>query len=347
MLFLPKCRRLLTRLAVAAGLAVLIATLGLSAAAGANVDQHSETPEPTCSSIGSAMACVYAWSNGITVDYTGIGGPPIPGQNVVASLVGGEATVHRSASCTTSDFALFVPLLPGEWVGSSTLRTGPTSADNDFSYDLVVGAPGSGLAPATPCPNDLAPGSTTGAVDPPVVGIAPSPDDIGYWLVGSDGSVKGFGDAVSLSAYGYNDGAIPSLNAPIVGVAATWDGSGYWLAAADGGVFSYGDASFYGSMGGTHLNAPVVGIAATPDSKGYWLVAADGGVFSFGDASYHGSMGGAHLNAPVVGMASTRDGLGYYLVALAWIHRSAIADGLCGGVTIRGKCPLSWEDVTR
>jgi hypothetical protein len=89
-----------------------------------------------------------------------------------------------------------------------------------------------------------------------VVGIAPTRDDKGYWLVASDGGVFAFGDAAFHGSMGNT-----SLHAPVVGIAATPDGAGYWLAAADGGVFSFGSAPFEGSMGGTHLNAPVVGIA--------------------------------------------------------------------------------------
>jgi hypothetical protein len=144
----------------------------------------------------------------------------------------------------------------------------------------------------------------------PVVGMATTPLDGGYWLVARDGGVFSFGDAPFLGSTGGRH-----LNQPIVGMAATPDGNGYWLVAADGGVFSFGAAGYHGSTGGLHLNQPIVGMAATPDGKGYWLVAADGGVFSFGDAGFHGSTGGLHLNQPIVGMAPTPDGNGYWLVA--------------------------------
>jgi len=154
-------------------------------------------------------------------------------------------------------------------------------------------------------------GSLAGAsLDAPVVGVAATPDDRGYWLVGADGGVYSFGDA------GY-DGSLGgvALTGPIVGMAATPDGGGYWLVAADGGVFTFGDAAFAGSLGQTALGAPVVGMAATPDGRGYWLVGADGGVYSFGDAAFVGSLGAVALSEPVVGMAATPDGGGYWLVA--------------------------------
>jgi hypothetical protein len=151
------------------------------------------------------------------------------------------------------------------------------------------------------------------ALAAPIVGIAATQDGGGYWLVGGDGGVFGFGDATFM-------GSVPGvlkpgthLNGPIVGIAPTPSGGGYWLVGSDGGIFSFGDATFFGSMGGQHLNKPVVGMASTPGSvnpssgsivgDGYWLVASDGGVFNFGNAGFMGSMGGKHLNAPIVGIA--------------------------------------------
>ncbi|MDA8375355.1 MAG: hypothetical protein M0Z91_14095, partial [Actinomycetota bacterium] len=75
------------------------------------------------------------------------------------------------------------------------------------------------------------------------VGIAPTPDGKGYWLVASDGGVFSFGDA---GFYGSLGGT--TLNKPVVGIAPTPDGKGYWLVASDGGVFSFGDAGYLGSL---------------------------------------------------------------------------------------------------
>ena len=154
------------------------------------------------------------------------------------------------------------------------------------------------------------PGTTLNDLVSPVVGMAATPDGLGYWVVASDGGIFAFGNA----AFEGSTGGI-QLNAPIVGMAATSDGGGYWLVASDGGVFAFGDAAFLGSMGGRPLNQPIVGIASTPTGHGYWLVAADGGVFAYGDAVFMGSMGGTPLNAPVVGLAATPTGGGYDMVA--------------------------------
>jgi cell wall-associated NlpC family hydrolase len=153
-------------------------------------------------------------------------------------------------------------------------------------------------------------GSVKGALNQPIVGMAPTPDGGGYWLVAADGGIFSFGDA----QFHGSTGAI-RLNQPIVGMASTPDGKGYWLVAADGGIFSFGDAQFYGSTGAMKLNEPVVAMAPTRDGKGYWLVASDGGIFSFGNAKFHGSTGAMKLNKPVVGMTPSPSGSGYWLVA--------------------------------
>ena len=151
--------------------------------------------------------------------------------------------------------------------------------------------------------------TVTMRLNAPIVGMAATSDDRGYWTVGSDGGVFAFGDAHFMGSMGGKH-----LNAPVVAISAGPDGQGYWLLASDGGIFAFGDAQFHGSMGGRHLAAPVVGIASTPDGKGYWMVASDGGVFAFGDAQFHGSMGGKHLNAPVTSIADDATTGGYWMV---------------------------------
>jgi hypothetical protein len=141
----------------------------------------------------------------------------------------------------------------------------------------------------------------------PMVGMSPTSDAAGYWLVAADGGIFAFGDA----AFHGSTGAL-HLNRPIVGMATTPTGSGYWLVASDGGIFAFGDAPFLGSTGNLILNKPIVGMTATTDGGGYWMVASDGGIFSFGDATFHGSTGGRTLSAPIAGMIP--NGKGYTLV---------------------------------
>ncbi len=120
----------------------------------------------------------------------------------------------------------------------------------------------------------------------PVVGMAATPDDHGYWLVASDGGIFSYGDA---TFYG-STGALV-LNKPVVGMAATPDEHGYWFVASDGGLFAFGDATFYGSTGNLQLDRPVVAMQASGPG-GYWLAGGDGAVFAYGDAPYEGSLYG-------------------------------------------------------
>jgi len=120
-----------------------------------------------------------------------------------------------------------------------------------------------------------------------IVGLAPTADGAGYWLVGSDGGIFSFGTRASSGRP-----APPSSNKPIVGMVPTHSGQGYWLVASDGGVFAFGDAGFVGSAASIALNKPIVGLDSTPTGLGYWMAASDGGVFNFGDATFQGSLGG-------------------------------------------------------
>ena len=73
----------------------------------------------------------------------------------------------------------------------------------------------------------------------PVVGMAPTPDGGGYWVVATDGGIFAFGDAAFFGSTGSM-----TLNKPVVGMAPTPDGAGYWLVGSDGGIFAFGDAPF-------------------------------------------------------------------------------------------------------
>jgi hypothetical protein len=175
------------------------------------------------------------------------------------------------------------------WVADST---GHVFGESDFS-----GPPAVNYGDASGLP-----------LNRPIVGMTPTADGNGYWLVASDGGIFTYGDA---NFYG-SSGSI-NLNQPIVGMSVTRDGGGYTLVATDGGVFNYGDSQFYGSLGSLKLNEPIEGIVNTPDGGGYWMVASDGGVFAFGDAPFLGSVGSQKLASPIAGMFANGDG--YTLVA--------------------------------
>ncbi|GEM_PF-5763586 len=94
----------------------------------------------------------------------------------------------------------------------------------------------------------------------PIVGLVPTPDGRGYWLVACDGGVFSFGAA---PYRGSVPDAIPGapLNRPINGMVAY--GGGYLMVASDGGAFNFG-APFFGSLGAAPPADPI--IAITPYS---------------------------------------------------------------------------------
>jgi hypothetical protein len=89
----------------------------------------------------------------------------------------------------------------------------------------------------------------------PVVGLVPTPDNAGYWLVASDGGVFSFGDAHFLGSMGGTH-----LIRPVVAMVPY--GTGYLMIASDGGTFDFSNLPFFGSRGGTTIPAPVVNGAA-------------------------------------------------------------------------------------
>jgi len=186
----------------------------------------------------------------------------------------------------------------------------------------------------------VAPPGTPGAprrLSAPIVGMVPSADGGGYFMVGSDGGVFAFGDAryegscpgiggcdgpaVSVqpdgtgrgywlvtatgSVYAFGDapylGAPAPQSVPVTAAVRTPDGQGYWLLFANGVVAGYGDARDLGSATGqTGPLDPATAIVSTADGQGYWITTAAGGAYPFGDAPSDGSMAGQHLNAPVI-----------------------------------------------
>ena len=95
-------------------------------------------------------------------------------------------------------------------------------------------------------------GSVGATPEQAVVGMAPTPDGGGYWLVAADGGIFSYGDAL----FHGSAGNLPLVQ-PMVGMAAMPDGGGYWFSAADGGLFNYGNAPFYGSGTGLGLGEVV------------------------------------------------------------------------------------------
>jgi cell wall-associated NlpC family hydrolase len=80
---------------------------------------------------------------------------------------------------------------------------------------------------------------STGAIhlDQPIVGMAPTPDGKGYWLVASDGGIFNFGDA----AFDGSAAGGPALD-PAERVVASPSGQGYWVEDQNGTAYPFGDA---------------------------------------------------------------------------------------------------------
>ncbi|HTU39262.1 MAG TPA: hypothetical protein VMF35_14790 [Acidimicrobiales bacterium] len=250
-------------------------------------------------------------------------------------LVGSDGGIFTFGSSTfygsTGNLALQRPVVGivptadrgGYWLDASD---GGVFAFGDTQFYGSI--PGLGLNPAgSRLPNSL---------NAPIVGMVPSVDDRGYFMVASDGGVFAFGDArfagscpgiggcagsavavmpdhsgngywlVTSTGNVYTFGDAPYFGAPergtVTSALATPDGQGYWVLLADGEVLSYGDAARLGSPSSANFGPfdPATSIFATSDGQGYWVSSALGRVFPFGDAPGDGDMSGTHLNGSII-----------------------------------------------
>jgi hypothetical protein len=104
-------------------------------------------------------------------------------------------------------------------------------------------------------PTQPAGGSNSFVPSKPIVGIASTKSGNGYWMVGADGGVFAFGDAVYRGSSGQIDTAKPAGGSnsfvpatPVVNMAVSPSGNGYWLVAADGAIYAFGDAQYGGRV---------------------------------------------------------------------------------------------------
>ena len=164
---------------------------------------------------------------------------------------------------------------------------GITPTSNDGGYWLVASdggifsfgnaaffnsIPGLGLHPASSGLPD--------SLNAPIVGMVPSADGKGYFMVGSDGGVFAFGDAKF-------EGSCPGLGGcagAAVAVVPDASGNGYWLVTATGHVYSFGDAVYHGAPGPQAV--PVTSAVPTADGGGYLDSRYFNGLVApYGDAS--------------------------------------------------------------
>ena len=166
--------------------------------------------------------------------------------------------------------------------------------------------PGLGIAPAG------SPGAGP-KLAAPIVGMVPSTDGGGYFMVASDGGVFAFGDA----HFAGSCGDIGGCAGTAVAVMPDATGKGYWLVTRLGNVYAFGDAHNYGGVP-SPASPEVTAAVRTPDGRGYYVLLADGAVYPFGDARPLGapSSSGVALGGPdpATAIFATSDGGGYFVV---------------------------------
>ncbi|MCL5047266.1 MAG: putative Ig domain-containing protein [Firmicutes bacterium] len=136
-----------------------------------------------------------------------------------------------------------------------------------------------------------------------LVGIASAPHGSGYWVVGSNGSLWGFGAAKRLVPF-YLRTTVRANHSRVVAIASAKVGIGFYLLLADGEVLSFGSAVNYGSPA-TRL-AGATNIIIAPGGKGYWLLTGTGQLLPFGQATSLTFVSGDNLNNSVIGGLSER-----------------------------------------
>ena len=142
-----------------------------------------------------------------------------------------------------------------------------------------------------------------------IVGIAPTADGGGYWLVGSDGGVFALGDATYA-------GSLPGDKitvSDIVGIVPTADG-GYYLVGKDGGVFAFGDAPSRARCPATGSPSPTSWASCRRRRRGLLPRRSDGGVFAFGDAVFEDSVPGDKIKCPTSWASPSTPPGGYWVV---------------------------------
>jgi hypothetical protein len=187
--------------------------------------------------------------------------------------------------------------------------------------------PGLGIAPAgTP--------GTTKKLNAPIVGMVPSADGDGYFMVASDGGVFAFGDAKF-------EGSCPGIggcSGAAVAVMPDATGNGYWVVTATGHLYTFGDAPYFGAPG--PQASPVTSAVRTPDGGGYWILLADGVVYEYGDASNFGDAAGAPTaRNPATTIFADDNGSGFWIGTAngtVWAYGAAPDYGDMAGSKLNG-----------
>ncbi len=280
---------------------------------------------------------------GTVIEVTGVLGAGCSATNAVVSFAGaapntGSDTVYAPHP---SSGAFAAQVVVPSWIGDGGATDGGTAVRTG-TYMVQVPANCTQVQP----PVVSVPFTVTSTAVPPArfVGMAPTPDGGGYWLVNAGGGVFSYGDAAF-------HGSLPGLGitpaAPIVAIAATPTGGGYWLAAADSGVFAFGDATFYGDTvpaPGSHTSEiPTTALLPAPDGHGYYEVHVAGtSVEAFGPSAglrVTNPTAGTFLNAAALGP----DGKGLWQAGTnggVYAAGNASYDGSLPGLGVSPAAPI-------
>ena len=266
---------------------------------------------------GSCSATNTPVGNGtVTGQYSGDAnsGPSSGTTNVVVTphgywLVGSDGGIFTFGSAqfygSTGSLSLQRPVVGITPTASANGYWLVASDGGIFSFDtgFYGSIPGLGLHPAgSGQPHSL---------NAPIVGMVPTANGGGYFMVASDGGVFSFGDAKF-------EGSCPGIGGcagKAVAVAPDASGNGYWVVTATGNIYTFGDAAYFGAPG--PQSSAITSMVRTPNGQGYWILDADGQVFPYGNAAGLGSVapnttGG--LN-PATAIAATSDGGGYWVAS--------------------------------
>ena len=150
----------------------------------------------------------------------------------IAAASSATASTSTTSTSTTSTAigsnASARPVIEGGSVAPSAV--GALSGSTPVAPDLPIA--GSAVGAASVAGTVLARGSAGfygslagKALNKPIVGMAPTPDGHGYWLVASDGGIFTYGDA-----HFYGSAGGEHLTQPVIALAAVPSGGGYWMA---------------------------------------------------------------------------------------------------------------------
>jgi hypothetical protein len=304
----------------------------------------------TASSLSTQPSCSTTATTSSTV-----AGSPYPSSchgavdsNYTITYVNGSVSVIAAAHgywLVGSDGGIFTFGSAGFWgsTGNLVLQrpvVGMTPSRDKSGYWLVASdggvftfgdllfygsIPGIGLHPAgSGLPHSL---------NAPIVGIVPTSDGGGYFMVASDGGVFSFGDARF-------EGSCPGIggcSGPAVAVMPDASGNGYWLVTQTGSVYSFGDARNFGQPG--PQAAPVTSAVRTPDGNGYYILLANGTVDAYGDATARGGPSGVGGLNPATAIFTDSGGGGYWVASAQggiYTFGDAPNDGSMAGVRLNG-----------